>query len=400
MPATMPPNVLAESGLPLAFATMTPRLDTFGPPEPRLGTALRASVRSLTVMQKEAIVTSTRFPGRSWRLASDEGAYLGGHDQAPPPLAFLSAGMVASYFAELSALAEARGVPMTGVELVQDNFYWMRGSALKGTMEAGARDVNLEIRAPATNVATLRDLAPDAVAASPLDGLMRAPVESLFTLHHNGAPLGLLHAKPVDGPPVPDPGPALGDLQPDPGDWSALVRGTGEPAPRNEATTTFAGGALTETQDRILHVRVRAHRRSDGMLSIVLHLFNPAGTIFHFISAQDGRAPDAETLICAGIGFCFMTQFGRYSKIAKKNLSSYRIVQDAHFSLAGASDGTGARGTATPLETHVHLHSSENDDFARTALDTAERTCFLHAFCRASLKARIRVTGTDEANAA
>ena len=30
------------------------------------------------------------------------------------------------------------------------------------------------------------------------------------------------------------------------------------------------------------------------------------------------RAPDAVTYISAGIGFCFMTQFGRYAKIIKK----------------------------------------------------------------------------------
>ena len=97
-------------------------------------------------------------------------------------------------------------------------------------------------------------------------------------------------------------------------------------------------------------------------------------------------------LIAAGIGFCFMTQFGRCARIVGRPLSDYRILQDAHFSLGGASGGTGRAGEALPLETHAHLFSDEDDDFARIALDMAERTCFLHAFCRTDLKARLRVS--------
>ena len=87
-----------------------------------------------------------------------------------------------------------------------------------------------------------------------------------------------------------------------------------------------------------------------------------------------------------------MTQFGRYAKIVKKPLAAYRIFQDTHFSLGGASGGTGKPGETDPVETHVYLNTGENDDFARTALDMSEQTCFLHAFCKAELKAKIRVT--------
>ena len=95
----MPPNLLQESGLPLAFPT---RAD-LSAPKSRLGPAVRAAVGSLTVMQKVALVVSSRH-NQAWRLASDEGAYLGGHDFAPPPLAYLSAGMVASYMNEIDEL--------------------------------------------------------------------------------------------------------------------------------------------------------------------------------------------------------------------------------------------------------------------------------------------------------
>jgi hypothetical protein len=34
------------------------------------------------------------------------------------------------------------------------------------------------------------------------------------------------------------------------------------------------------------------------------------------------------------------------------------------------------------VETHVHLVTGEDDDFAKTALRMSEQTCFLHALCR------------------
>jgi hypothetical protein len=86
-----------------------------------------------------------------------------------------------------------------------------------------------------------------------------------------------------------------------------------------------------------------------------------------------------------------MTQLGRYAKIAKKILQEYRVVQDTHFSLGGASGGTGAAGEADPVETHVHLRTGESNAYAQDALDMAEQTCFLHALCRTQLKVRIRI---------
>ncbi|MBT6032618.1 MAG: OsmC family peroxiredoxin, partial [Kordiimonadaceae bacterium] len=115
-------------------------------------------------------------------------------------------------------------------------------------------------------------------------------------------------------------------------------------------------------------------------------------SIFHFMSDEEGRAPNAISYISAGIGFCYMTQLGRYAKIAKKDMSSYTITQDTHFSKGGASGGTGKPGTADPVETHVYIDSEQDDDFARTVVDMGEQTCFLHAFCRTDLKAKIKIS--------
>lgn len=394
-------NLLRESGRPLFFKLGNPEAIGLPTPDIRMGEAVRVAVRALGGMQKEALVISART-GTVWRLASDEGAYLDGHDEAPCPLSFLSTGMVSSYMNEILALAEMRGIAIRHIRLIQDNYYTMQGSALKGTMTGGAKDIDLEAQIDSdADPEALRALVYDAVAASPLNGLMRRYVESLFTLTHNGRPIDTDRALPVGEPPLPDQGDRFDQAEVAPGDWSQLIVRTGRMTPENKNTRTFAGGSLAEHQDRLLHLRVFCSLREDGIKEITQYLFNPHGTIFRYLCEEaplnggQGRAPDAASYIAAGIGFCFMTQLGRYARIVKKPLDDYKIVQDAHFSLGGATGKTGKAGEAAPLETHVYLKSAQDDDYARTALDMAEQTCFLHAFCKAELKARVRVSPFD-----
>ena len=383
-------NILGEDTRPLFFPVNDGAARLSSPPA-RKGLAVRFAARSLSVMQKEGLVASS-VSDRVWRVVSDEGAYLDGFDEASCPLSFLTTGMVSSYMTELIALAGQRGIVLRNVELVQDNWYTMQGSALKGTMTGGAKDIDLEARiASDADDETLRTLIYDAVAASPLNGLMRGVKESLFTLTHNGAAITNAAAKPVAGGHLEDPGERIAGVQPAAGDWSDLVR-RGGMSPKTEEATSSQSSSLAENQDRTLHIRGICTVREDGVKQIEQQLFNPHGSIFHFLSDEEGRAPDAASYIAAGIGFCFMTQLGRYAKISKKDLREYLIVQDIHFSPGGASGGTGEAGSADPVETHVFLASGEDDAFARAALDMGEQTCFLHAFCRTDLKARVRLT--------
>ena len=87
-----------------------------------------------------------------------------------------------------------------------------------------------------------------------------------------------------------------------------------------------------------------------------------------------------------------MTQFGRMASMEKLDLPQYSIVQDTHFSLGGASGGTGKAGEADPVETHVHLTTTEPDAVAQDMLDVSEQTCFLHAFCRTDMKTKLKIT--------
>ncbi len=391
------PDMLGASGKPLFFRTDA--AVGLRPPQLRQGRgeAVRAVVRSLSVMQKEALIVSART-GAVWRLASDEGAYLDGHDVAPCPLSFFTTGMICAFMNEILALARQRGIALRHLVLVQDNYYTMKGSALAGTMTGGARDIELEaIVDTDAPPGAVQALVSDAVAAAPVYGLVRGQKASLFTLTHNGRAVTPDKARPVGSSAEPDGNESFDPAVPAAGDWTSLVRRAG-PSPDHAHTTTRAGGSLAEHQDRLLHVHATCTLGKDGVKQVEQHLYNPQGSIFHFrsdeapVNGGKGLAPDAATYLAAGIGFCFMTQLGRYAKIVKKPLESYRIVQDLHLSLGGASGGSGQAGNADPIETHVHLQGGESDDFARACLDMSEQTCFLHALCRTDLKVRVKVT--------
>ncbi len=389
-------NLLLESGLPIFFGIGNWDELGLALPDNRHGQTVRTWARSLTVMQKEAIVVSVRS-GKAWRLASDEGPYLDGFDSAPCPLSFLTTGMVSSYMNEIRALANQRDIAINDIALVQDNFYTMEGSALRGTMVGGALPVELEIRIDADAADdTLNELVVDAVAASPLNGLMRKAHRSLFTLTMNSEVIGAGEVGEIDGPAEPDPGDRFRLIRPGAHRGPDLIERT----EAVEATHGVAGGAgtsLEATQSRKLHIRGTCRLRDDGVKEIVQELYSPLGSTFRFLSDETaefggtGAAPDAASYISAGIAFCFMTQLGRYAKIVKKNLDEYRVIQDTHFSVGGASGRTGRPGIADAVETHVYLDTPEGEEFARKTLTMGEQTCFLHAFCRTDLKTTIKI---------
>ncbi len=343
-------------------------------PQPRLGLAQRTAVRALDGMQKEALVASSAA-GRVWRLVSDEGPYLAGTDLAPPPLGLFVTGMVAAHANELIALAAARGVELRGLRLVQDTFYSMHGSALRGTMTGGALPPVLRVEADcALSEAELQELAAEAVAASPLAGLVAGVHESLFALVRDGERIPTGRVAELPGTAAADPLPLFAAAGPEPAP-EALLRKL-----RSAEQVEGEGGvdsSLQPEQSRTLNARAVCTIRADGVKEIDQFLFKPVGSQFRLLSAEDGRAPDAFSYLTAGIGFCFLTQLGRYASITKERLDGYRIVQDTHFAPAGTRAG--------PVETHVFLDGTGDADTARRMVDMGEQTCFLHALCRTDL---------------
>ena len=384
-------DIIGTSAVPAFFKVANADDVGIDAPENRKGDAVRAWVRSFSGFQKEALVRSAKT-GDTWRFVSDEGPYLNGHDAACCPLAFLSCGMAASYMNEILALAKTQGVEIRKLKLIQDNYYTMKGSMLKRTMVGGAENIELQVEIDCDLEGdALSEFLINATYASPLNGLMRGQIESLFKLSKNGMELPTAKALELDGALIPDPGDHFDQIQPSSVDEDLLSK-VG-PTPKKEVVKGTATGSssLSDEQDRRLNIGAVAELREDGIKSIQQMQYSPYGTSFRLLSSEDGRAPDANTLISAGIGFCFMTQFGRFVSMLKLDLPDYRIVQDTHFSLGGASGDTGQAGSADPIETHVYPETTETDKTAQEMLDISEQTCFLHAFCRTDLKTKLKI---------
>lgn len=375
------------------------------PPNPH-GQSLRTWVRSLGGMQKEALVVSAAT-GTAWRFACDEGEHLGGHNKAPNPLTYLSAGMISSYMNEITALAAQRQIELRGLELILENFYYREGDFRKGTMTSGALPPELNVACEADcDDQTLTTLLYEAVAASPLNGLARGVHPSLFTLTHNGNVLTPTHVTPLDAEPFANPGDNFPNLVP--ASDSTAVPSLIEMLMEEDAAYEAFLKSRIDSPDlgddkQLLHMHSKCVLRPDGVKEIYKEQYNPSAPSWKYLSDEGegfgghGRAPDAASLISAGIGLCFMTQMGRFAKMAKLPLTGYSIIQDTHFSLGGASGGTGQAGIAQPVETHVYLDTDADDAAAQQILEVGERTCFLHAFCRDDLKPKVRASKSSRA---
>jgi hypothetical protein len=301
---------------------------------------------------------------------------------------------------EITALAVARDIAIGDLKLTVDTFYSMEGSALQGTMVGGAAAPRLvaEVGSDADSE-ELRRLILDAVATSPATGLFKGVLNSRFNLSHNGEEINVGKVEALNLPIEPDPGQAfeLVDVADAATAENLMVRL--KPADEVEGVPGGAGSSLQESQSRRLHVRAVCTVREDGVKEIVENLFSPIGSEFRFLSDEapgfggSGLAPDAATYISAGLGFCFMTQFGRYARITKRRLDEYRIVQDTHFT-HGMAGGSEVPAQAEPVETHVYLTTPEEEDFSRRTLDMGEQTCFLHATCRTDLDIDVEVVST------
>jgi uncharacterized OsmC-like protein len=346
-------------------------------------------------MQKEALVATAG--ATAWRMACDEGPYLNGTDLAPFPLAFFTAGLVNSYLAEILALVRARGIAAAGLEITQDSFYAMEGSAVRGDMIGSAEPVALQVRIDAdAPQRAIEDLVMSAVVRSPADALLRSALASEFSLVKSGEPLAVGRVQPWADPPT-------GELAAATFDSAEPDRSSGFPrdiiTKLDSAQVVFgveggAGSSLRSEQKRSLHVRGIVTMREDGLSETHVQLFKPIGSNFRFLCAVDealgGKtvAPTPLDYLSAGIAFCYLTQIGRYASIMKYELDRYALTQDTAFRLASDRGPS----SAEPVRTRVALAGAIDDDTARRIVEMGERTCFLHAASRTALKSNVRIT--------
>lgn len=349
---------------------------------------VQCRLRALVGMQKEALVHNSAT-GIEWRMVCDEGPYLNGTDLAPFPLAFYTSGMAFSFTSEFLKHAKAAGVDVSDFRLTQDNFYTMQGSAIRGNMIGGALPVEMTIALSSTaDAETIQALIAKAEQTSPAQRYMNETLKNTFALSHNGIGIDAGDVEHSTSDLDPEPTPALNAAAPiatDSHEPDIILKG-------KAAETIFgvdggAGSSLKATQKRTLHVRGVVTLREDGLMNCAVQLFKPLGSNFHFIGDETGagRAPTSLDYLSAGVGFCYMTQIGRYAHIVKQDLTSYSVVQHTSFEIAEDS------AVAHPVDTHTYLTSGEADDAARKTLWMSERTCFLHAAMRGSTKTQITI---------
>ncbi len=380
---------IESSGLPLVFRLGDEESDLPGGRRAAVPSSvvLRTAVRALEGMQKEAVV-SIEPDGSVWRVVSDEGPYLNGTDLAPFPLAFFAAGMQFSFISAVLRSADRRGVGIDALTVRLDNRYSMEGSFLRGDALGGAvpSELTIAVESRAAPGAVAGVLA-EAAARCPAQAVMRHVLTNTFALTVNGAPAALEDLPAPAGPAVRFDGSRFDALRPARVPDSAAI----ERLESAEAVTGVEGGAgssLRAEQKRTLHVHGEA-RWTGGMRSECdIRLFKPIGSTFRFRSDETadngggGGAPPPLAYLSAGIGFCYMTQIGRYAHIIKQPLEGYAIVQDNVF--GAAEDGTGA-ATAQPTETHVFVDAEDRPEIGPDIVSVGERTCFLHAAMRNEL---------------
>ena len=360
---------------------------------------VRVYVRALGGMQKEAVVAAN---GEAWRMVSDEGPYLNGTDFAPFPLGHFQVGMQFSLMAEILKHAKAAGITLTKLEFAQVNGYSMDGSALRGTMTGGAVPVAVQINVEAAtndqnSAVTIGRIIRQAEQSSPAHALMRDVLENTFALRYNNQVLDLpdLVASPIASPDSNELAAMYAQVQPatDAGFMADIITKQ-EAAAVIHGVEGGASSSLQESQKRQLHVNGTARWIEGTLMEATTQVVKPIGSLFRFLcdAEGNGNTPPPLAYLSAGVGFCYMTQLGRYAHIKKYDLKSYQIIQDNAYTV-----GDGATpGTSSIFDTHVHLDADVPDNEAQKTVTMGEQTCFLHAAMRDVFPTNIAVTLNGE----
>ena len=354
---------------------------------------LRAEARALRGMQKEVLVWNATN-STLWRMVSDEGPYLQGTDLAPFPLAFYTAGVVFALMTEVLRHAATQSVEIATFAVTSDHYYTMHGSALRGDMIGGAKPVEMEVNIETdAGAERVRRLLEAALVSSPAEAYMRDCLRSTFSLTANDHAVELVDVR-ASTRCAEDPAPRFGSIELMSDRFLDGIITKTAAAEVMHGIEGGAGTSLAAEQKRTLHVRGEARLLESGLKEIRVQLLQPIGSSFCFLSEDGGpgRAPAALDYLSAGVGFCFMTQLGRYAHIKGWDLTSYRIVQDSVFHPREVAGEEMPAVAAEPVDTHVFLTLDESPEAARQMVLMGERTCFLHAAMRGAYPTQIRLS--------
>ncbi|MEX2616245.1 MAG: OsmC family protein [Alphaproteobacteria bacterium] len=340
-----------------------------------------AAFDPLEVMQKRGQVFRPAAD-EAWQLLCDEGPGLGGTDWAPPPLAWFAAGMACSVAGAVAEKAAAQGIPASALSVDMTNHYSLSGSILQGTMEGTGLNPDVAVSIRDLPKRAVSALALEAVSGSLAGYLMRSAFISEFSLVSHGAPV------PLDPPGC---GLAVGiDVLP-----AAPLSAVGTSCivksglrPDDPTFVQTGGSGLDAVQNRRNRVSATARVTADGAIVGETGIARPKAGVFAWRGSSDAgspTAPSSAVLLAAGIGFCFMTQLGRYAAAMKRPVHDYRMIQAIDIPLPGA-----APEAAPVIGTVLYLNPDEPDpEYARDVMHSAKRTCFLHSTLQSELRCRV-----------
>jgi len=379
---------IESSNFPLAFQVDPSRLNLEALPTTDGIARIRTFARTLEGMQKEAIIQYGPT-GTLWRVVCDEGPWLNGTDLAPFPLAFFSAGMAASLMSDLVDEAGERGVQADTLDFTQDNFYSMKGSALKGTMAASVQPMQVKISLRGDgSPAEIENITEHAVRnRSAAERCLREVLPSRFAVRANDQELAWPGTVADTVSALPDPSIVFENIRPMLNGGPTLVR---KIASVDKAQGSAVG--LGTEQKRVVHVNTQGSNRQDGLKSLDVQCIQPPGSCFQMLSDDSKvtggqeRAPSGLAYLSAGAAFCFMTQIGRYAQITKQQLNGYRIIQDTAFRFSRDQEPQ-----AFAVESLVCLDTDEPGDKSIQLVRMAEQTCYIHAAYRTSTATELTI---------
>jgi uncharacterized OsmC-like protein len=341
-----------------------------------------AAFAPLAVMQKRGQLFRAAT-GEAWQLLCDEGPGLGGTDWAPPPLAWFAAGMAASVAGAVAEKAAARGIAPDAVSVDLTNHYSLSGSIIQGTMLGEGQNPDVVVRVDGLSKAAVSALALDAVSGSLGGYLMRHAFRGGFRMVLNGAAV-TLDLTPCAVPVAADALPAVALAGK--GTQGCIAKTGFRPDDPNFVQSGGAG--LDVVQNRRNHVNATARAGADGVIAGETGIARPKAGVFAYRATGDGGAapaPSSGLLMAAGIGFCLMTQLGRYAAAVKRPVHGYRMIQAMDVPLAGSTP-------SLPPAIHTWLFMDEagvDEAYAKDIAHSARRTCFLHSTLASELRCHV-----------
>ena len=332
-------TTIADQGYPLVFRT-----------EPWAGEC-DVALRTLVRHQKEALVVDG---AAAWRLASDEGAALGGDDLAPFPIGFYVAGALSDIRRRLHAAALVADVDLGDVRIGLEHVFTASGSFADGSATAGTRRVSIRIDTrPVDSVAAI-GVVTAAFAASPVIAFLRTPLSGATTT--------------MTDPAAPDPFAGHGPMPIDPDGPADLIVRTDAVEPENGAAPPPIVG------QRFFSVRGDGSGPPDRFVTETW-IARPGMRRFRITTDETGdSAPSGLASVRAGVALCFMTQLMRAVHAGRLPVERARLTQSGPFELDGRLG---------PIDTRAALIGGDGD--SSDLLRIARSGCFLHTAAAASI---------------